>query len=68
MNVNEMSKDELRAALDRARGEYELLKGRGLSLDMTRGKPSAEQLDLAKGLLAGVLLRRLSLAGGRRLS
>jgi DNA-binding transcriptional MocR family regulator len=31
--------------------EYEDFKRRGLSLDMTRGKPSSEQLDLSLGLL-----------------
>ncbi|WP_413993144.1 aminotransferase class I/II-fold pyridoxal phosphate-dependent enzyme [Labrys okinawensis] len=32
--------------------DYEALKGRKLSLDMTRGKPAPEQLDLASGMLA----------------
>lgn len=40
---------ELRAGLRR---EYEALKSRGLKLDMTRGKPAPEQLDLAAGMLA----------------
>jgi len=33
------------------RAEYEAAKAKGLALDMTRGKPCAEQLDLAAGLL-----------------
>ena len=31
---------------------YQELKDRNLSLDLTRGKPSAEQLDLAQSLLS----------------
>ena len=33
--------------LSAARRDYTALQARGLSLDLTRGKPSAEQLDLA---------------------
>jgi DNA-binding transcriptional MocR family regulator len=49
--------DELTSQLDRARHDYDELSGRGLSLDLTRGKPSPAQLDLMDGLLA------ISLAG-----
>ncbi|MDO9429156.1 MAG: aminotransferase class I/II-fold pyridoxal phosphate-dependent enzyme [Methylobacterium sp.] len=35
----------------RARDAYEAFKAQGLKLDMTRGKPSPEQLDLAAGML-----------------
>ncbi|WP_369239612.1 aminotransferase class I/II-fold pyridoxal phosphate-dependent enzyme [Streptomyces sp. R21] len=38
--------------VDRARSDYAALVGRGLSLDITRGKPSPRQLDLANELLA----------------
>ncbi|QEO10039.1 aminotransferase class I/II-fold pyridoxal phosphate-dependent enzyme [Protaetiibacter larvae] len=37
--------------LETLRADYEELKARGLSLDLTRGKPSAAQLDLSNGLL-----------------
>ena len=37
--------------LESLRAEYDALAARGLSLDPTRGKPSAAQLDLANGLL-----------------
>ncbi len=40
---------DLRATL---REEYEALKAQGLKLDMTRGKPASEQLDLAAEMLA----------------
>ena len=35
----------------KVREEYEALKGRNLNLDLTRGKPSTEQLDLSDDLL-----------------
>lgn len=37
--------------LDALRAEYETFRARGLALDMTRGKPCNEQLDLSLGLL-----------------
>ena len=40
---------DLRAGLRR---EYEALKGQGLKLDMTRGKPASAQLDLSAEMLA----------------
>lgn len=39
------------AELAAVRAEYEGLRARGLALDLTRGKPSPEQLDLSDGLL-----------------
>ena len=39
--------------------QYEELKARGLALDLTRGKPSPEQLDLSSQLLSIDLARRL---------
>jgi len=42
---------EFVAATDR---HYDALKARGLSLDMTRGKPAREQLDLSVALLTAV--------------
>lgn len=42
----------MRIDYEEIRAAYEGLKARGLALDMTRGKPSPEQLDLANALLA----------------
>ena len=47
-----MTAGELALERDRLAVEYAGLVGRGLSLNLTRGKPSAAQLDLANGLLA----------------
>jgi DNA-binding transcriptional MocR family regulator len=47
----ERSPEELAAYLERQRGAYADLVDRGLKLDLTRGKPSAEQLDLSSALL-----------------
>ncbi|MGN6272921.1 MAG: aminotransferase class I/II-fold pyridoxal phosphate-dependent enzyme [Protaetiibacter sp.] len=38
-------------SLESLRAEYQSLRAKGLSLDLTRGKPSAAQLDLSNALL-----------------
>ncbi|GJD52286.1 Putative aminotransferase/MSMEI_6121 [Methylobacterium crusticola] len=43
---------DLQARHAELRARYADLQARGLRLDMTRGKPSPEQLDLSEGLLA----------------
>ena len=51
MNYSQMSKQELinlKASLEK---EYEQLKAQGLALDLSRGKPGQEQLDLVTGML-----------------
>lgn len=45
---------ELQTQLDEASRDYEEFASRGLKLDITRGKPSPEQLDLAGDLLTAV--------------
>ena len=42
----EMTMEELRAELEQVRAQYEELKAKGLSLNMARGKPGKEQLDM----------------------
>ena len=46
-----LSTTDLTAFHDDVRARYEAFRQRGLSLDLTRGKPSSEQLDLSNGLL-----------------
>jgi aspartate/methionine/tyrosine aminotransferase len=43
----EMSREELLAEKKALEGEYEKIKAQGLALDMSRGKPGADQLDLS---------------------
>ncbi len=46
-----MSTADLTAFLAEQRAAYEALQGQGLTLDLTRGKPAAAQLDLSDELL-----------------
>ena len=46
------SAEELAALESELSAEYDKIKATGLNLDLTRGKPSAEQLDLAERLLS----------------
>ncbi|PRX98050.1 aminotransferase class I/II-fold pyridoxal phosphate-dependent enzyme [Allonocardiopsis opalescens] len=50
--TTELSPDALPELLERARKDYAALAARGLSLDLTRGKPAPAQLDLAEDLLS----------------
>ncbi|WP_323096452.1 aminotransferase [Intrasporangium sp. YIM S08009] len=46
-----LSDDDLAAFLTEQQSAYTALKGRSLTLDLTRGKPSSAQLDLSDDLL-----------------
>ena len=47
----EMTKDELMQEKTALEAEYKKIKNLGLSLDMSRGKPGADQLDLSLPML-----------------
>ncbi|SDC58366.1 aminotransferase class I/II-fold pyridoxal phosphate-dependent enzyme [Rhodococcus tukisamuensis] len=47
-----MSHEELRSEHERQSAKYAQLKAEKLALDLTRGKPAPEQLDLSAGLLS----------------
>ena len=47
----ELSKEELLALKKQLTAEYEDAKGKGLKLDMSRGKPAAAQLDMGNEFL-----------------
>ena len=51
MHYTDMSKQQLLAEHQSLQKEYQNILAQGLSLDLSRGKPSAEQLDMIDGLL-----------------
>ncbi len=51
IKYGEMSKDELISELGVLKGMYSEIKEKNLKLDMSRGKPGADQLDLAMPML-----------------
>lgn len=51
MKYQEMKTEELKALLDKYNAEYADYQSLGLSLNMARGKPSKEQLDLSMGMM-----------------
>lgn len=58
MQLDQATPEQLRELESQLSQEYQTIKSAGLSLDLTRGKPSAEQLDLSNPLdniLAGEL-------------
>ena len=50
-SYQEMSKEELLKEKEHLEAEYKKFQQRGLKLDMSRGKPSQEQLDLSMGMM-----------------
>ena len=46
-----MTKEELQAELTKLQAEFEDVKGKGLKLDMSRGKPAQAQLDIGNGMM-----------------
>ena len=51
MFLKEMSKEQLTALKNELTAKYDEVKQQGLSLDMSRGKPGADQLDLTTDML-----------------
>jgi DNA-binding transcriptional MocR family regulator len=51
VDLTRLASSELARHREQLRRDYEALQERGLALDLTRGKPSEEQLDLSEPLL-----------------
>lgn len=51
MKYIDMSREELLTLKEKFNAEYAEAKAKGLKLDMSRGKPSASQLDVSLGML-----------------
>ena len=62
--ITEMTAEELQARQQTLLAAYEDYKARGLTLDMSRGKPGAAQLDLSLPVLDAVTAREGYLAEG----
>ena len=54
MMLSEMSAEQLQEFKNKVQEEYDGYKAQGLALNMARGKPAAEQLDLTAGMLTCV--------------
>lgn len=54
MNYLSMNLQELQKQEELLLKEYEKQKEKGLKIDMTRGKPCSEQLDLSEGMLTAI--------------
>lgn len=52
MSFQSLGRDELLAQQELQQRNFAELQAKGLKLDLTRGKPSPEQLDLSNGLLS----------------
>ena len=52
--MKDYSKEELMKMLDDNKQKYEEIKARGMKLDLSRGKPSPDVLDLSNGLLSAL--------------
>ncbi len=52
MNIKNLSKEQLSERLEALKNEYNSYKALGLALDMSRGKPGADQLEISNEILS----------------
>jgi len=53
-DIASLSEADLQVRAEALRAQYDEIRGQGLKLDVTRGKPSAEQLSLSDSILTNV--------------
>ena len=63
MGYNNLSAEQAREQLDMLIGEYNSFKEMGLKMDMSRGKPCAQQLELANDIFSTIDGNYISAAG-----
>ena len=63
MPDDQLSRDDAALELEAIEEQYETLRARGLSLDLTRGKPGTEQVELSNAL-DGILQGNYQAADG----
>jgi len=56
-NFQTMKKEELKAEYQRLSLKYQEYQNRGLSLDLSRGKPNSDQIDVSQEILSTPMLR-----------
>lgn len=64
MKIQNLSREQLRERLAALTEEYNAYKAMGLKLDMSRGKPGAEQLELTNEMLDPALLGNFKASNG----
>ncbi len=64
MNIQNLSREQLQERLDALMQEYNSYKALGLKLDMSRGKPGADQLELTNDMLDPALLGDFKASNG----
>ena len=64
MNIQNLSREQLQERLDALMQEYNSYKEMGLKLDMSRGKPGADQLEITNDMLDPALLGNFKASNG----
>lgn len=64
MYYETLSQNELAKEFEAVKVEYEAFKARGISLDMSRGKPGPEQLDISGDIFGTVTAEDFKTLGG----